>query len=655
MQLSIIIVNYNVKYFIDQCLLSVEKAIENIDAEIFVVDNNSADGSCSMIKEKYKNVYLIANKKNTGFSYANNQAIKMAKGEYVLLLNPDTVVEEDSFEKCLSFMNNHKDAGALTVKMIDGKGHYLPESKRGLPTPCTAFYKIFGLTKLFPKSKKFARYYLGHLNKDEINEIEILPGAFMFMRKNCLENVGYLDEDYFMYGEDIDLSYRLLKSGYKNYYFPKTTIIHYKGESTKKSSVNYVLVFYNAMIIFARKHFSKKNAKIFSLFIKLAIYFRASIAILNRAIKKVILPIFDFGFIFLSYLIIKPIWENYLFGEIGSYPKEFLFIAVPIYIIIWLNSIAFYGSYKKHIKPLNIIKGTTIGTIIILLIYSLVPESYRFSRALIILGYINTTLVTFSTRLIISNISYFPQKLIFNNKLRTLILGSKDEILRVKNILEKTQLNPQIIGYVAPENFKPDNFYLGELSQLHEIIIINKADEVIFCAKDISSQQIIKNMLKLSNSEINFKIAPANSLSVIGSNSINTAGELYTIELSSISNSKNKRIKRIFDILSSSIIILFFPILLLFYKNSLNIFKNSISVFFGKKTWIGYCHTSKSKSYNLPKIKNSIFMINNYKLKETIPDSTIEKLNILYAKNYKLTTDIIELFKNLKHLNKQNS
>ena len=285
-KLSIIIVNYNVKHFIEQCLISVYNAISGIQAEVFVVDNNSVDGSCALIKEKFKGVNLIENKKNYGFSYANNQAIKEAKGEYILLLNPDTVVKEDSFEKCLAFMDKTPDSGGLTVKMIDGKGKFLPESKRALPTPKVAFYKIFGLSKLFPKSKRFARYHLGHLSNNEIHEIEIMPGAFMMLRKEALDKTGLLDEDYFMYGEDIDLSYRIIKAGYKNYYFPETTIIHYKGESTKKGSLNYVFIFYNAMIIFARKHFSNKNARLFSALINTAIYFRAFIAILNRFIKK---------------------------------------------------------------------------------------------------------------------------------------------------------------------------------------------------------------------------------------------------------------------------------------------------------------------------------------------------------------------------------
>jgi len=263
LKLSVVIVNYNVKYFLEQCLISVGKAISNIDAEVFVVDNNSVDGSCQMVRDKFPFVNVIENKINTGFSKANNQAIVQSKGEYLLLLNPDTVVEEDTFKKVVDFMDNHPQAGGLGVHMIDGNGKFLPESKRGLPTPAVAFYKIFGLSALFPKSKLFGQYHLGFLDKNKTNEVDVLSGAFMLLRKSVLDKIGLLDETFFMYGEDIDLSYRITKAGYKNYYFPETKIIHYKGESTKKSSVNYVVVFYKAMSIFAQKHFSQSNAAFF--------------------------------------------------------------------------------------------------------------------------------------------------------------------------------------------------------------------------------------------------------------------------------------------------------------------------------------------------------------------------------------------------------
>ena len=235
MQLSIIVVNYNVKDFLEQCLLSVENAIKGVAAEVIVVDNNSVDSSCQMVKERFPQFQLIENKQNTGFAVANNQAINISKGKYVLLLNPDTLVEEDTFTKVLSFMDKNDDAGGLGVKMIDGNGHFLPESKRALPTPKVAFYKIFGLSKLFPKSKKFGQYHLSFLDKDQNHEVEVLSGAFMLMRKETLDKVGLLDETFFMYGEDIDLSYRIILGGYKNYYFAETTIIHYKGEAQKKA------------------------------------------------------------------------------------------------------------------------------------------------------------------------------------------------------------------------------------------------------------------------------------------------------------------------------------------------------------------------------------------------------------------------------------
>ncbi|MCL2512194.1 MAG: glycosyltransferase family 2 protein, partial [Bacteroidales bacterium] len=207
MKLSVIIVNYNVEHFLNQCLYSVRDACEGIEAEVFVVDNNSVDGSVEMVRKQFPEVKLIANVDNVGFSRANNQALRVATGEYQLLLNPDTVVEHDTFIKIVDFMDAHPDAGALGVKMVDGTGKFLPESKRGLPTPAVAFYKIFGLARLFPKSKRFGRYHLGFLDKEQTHEVEVLSGAFMLLRKEALEKAGLLDEDFFMYGEDIDLSY----------------------------------------------------------------------------------------------------------------------------------------------------------------------------------------------------------------------------------------------------------------------------------------------------------------------------------------------------------------------------------------------------------------------------------------------------------------
>ena len=289
-KLSVVIVNYNVKHFIEQCLFSVLKAAQHVSCEVFVVDNNSVDGSVGLLKSKFPQITLIENKVNTGFSVANNQAIKLAKGEYILLLNPDTVVQEDTFLKTIAFMDEHPLAGGLGVKMLDGQGNFAPESKRGLPTPSVAFYKMFGLSKLFPRSKKFGVYHLSYLPENAINEMDVISGAFMLMRKSVLDKIGLLDETFFMYGEDIDLSYRITQAGYKNYYFPLTQIIHYKGESTKRSSLNYVVIFYRAMAIFSKKHFGGSHAFWFNFLINIAIVLKAGVALLSRFLRLLRFP-----------------------------------------------------------------------------------------------------------------------------------------------------------------------------------------------------------------------------------------------------------------------------------------------------------------------------------------------------------------------------
>lgn len=257
MLLSVIIVNYKVKDLLKECLLSVQDASENLAVEVWVVDNNSEDGSVEMLAQEFPAVHCIANKENVGFSTANNQAIRQSKGEHILLLNPDTLVPKNCFTDCLSFMENNLTCGAIGVQMHDAKGLFLAESKRGLPTPWASFCKMSGLNRLFPQSSRFNSYHLSFLDKDQNHKVEILSGAYMWMRKSALDKVGLLDETFFMYGEDIDLSYRIQQAGFENWYLGKLSILHYKGESTNKYQYSYIHRFYGAMKIFAKKHFPK--------------------------------------------------------------------------------------------------------------------------------------------------------------------------------------------------------------------------------------------------------------------------------------------------------------------------------------------------------------------------------------------------------------
>ena len=279
MKLSVIIVNFNVKYYVEQCLNSLNRALQGIDSEIFVVDNHSKDDSVGYITHRFRNVTVIDCNHNLGFARANNIAIRCSEGEYVLLLNPDTIVCEDTIEKCLAFMDTHPKAGGAGVLMFNPDGTYAPESRRGLPTPLTSFYKMSGLCSRFPNSRTLGRYYMGFLPWDEPAKIDIVSGAFCLLRRKALDQIGCLDEDFFMYGEDIDLSYRLLKGGFDNWYLPYP-ILHYKGESTQKTSFRYVHVFYQAMLIFFKKHYGHLSFCI-TLPIKAAVYVKAAAALVK--------------------------------------------------------------------------------------------------------------------------------------------------------------------------------------------------------------------------------------------------------------------------------------------------------------------------------------------------------------------------------------
>ncbi len=279
MKLTVIIVNYNVKHFVEQCVDSLDKALKGIDSEVYVVDNHSKDDSVRYLRNRCRHVHIIDSNHNLGFARANNIVIRQTHSEYVLLLNPDTFVGEDTIREAVAFMDEHPDAGAVGVRMYNADGTVAMESRRGLPTPLTSLYKMCGLCSRFPKSKTFGKYYMSYLPWDVPQKIEVISGAFCMLRRAAIDKVGLLDEDFFMYGEDVDLSYRVLKGGYDNWYLPQP-ILHYKGESPQKSSYRYVHVFYQAKLIFFRKHYGHMSFFI-TMPIKLAIYVKAGLALVS--------------------------------------------------------------------------------------------------------------------------------------------------------------------------------------------------------------------------------------------------------------------------------------------------------------------------------------------------------------------------------------
>jgi GT2 family glycosyltransferase len=650
MDLSVIIVNYNVRFFLEQCLHAVQQALNGISGEVIVVDNNSVDGSVGEIRSKFPWVRLIENRENRGFSKANNQAIRISKGRYILLLNPDTVVVEDTFKKCIAFMDSHPDAGAVGVKMINGKGEFLPESKRSLPTPMVSFYKMFGFSRLFPRSKRFGRYHLGFLDAGETHIVEVLAGAFMFLRRETLDKTGLLDETFFMYGEDIDLSYRITQAGYHNYYYPGTTIIHYKGESTKKGSLNYVKMFYQAMIIFAGKHFTSRKARTFRMLINLAIYFRAALSVGRRFLKKACRPLLDAAIIFLGYMLALPLWEQLRFGMQGYYPPLFLHVVVPGYILVWLVSIYYSGGYDKPVRILSFLKGHLVGTLVILVIYAMLPLDWRFSRALIFLGSLWAVLGTVGLRILFHLFGVSGYEIDLNKQKRMVIVGKEEEARRVSRLLLDTQAKPDILGVVSPSPEERGPGFLGHMDQIDEITGIHRVDEIVFCSKDLPSREIIRIMTRLIGTSIDFKIAPPESLSIIGSNSINTSGDLYTIHFNSIGKESNRRNKRLFDAVSSLLLLVTFPFWFLLVKGKFRSVGHVIQVLVGSRTWVGYLESGSNDVSGLPRLKKGVLNPASHIPGNTLSIERGREINVVYAKDYRVFNDLLIITRNFRKI-----
>lgn len=632
MQLSIIIVNYNVKYFLAHCLLSVLYASKNSQVEVFVVDNMSQDGSVEMVKEKFPWVKLIANEENVGFAKANNQAVELSTGKYILYLNPDTIVPEDCFEKCIAYMDAHEKVGALGCRLIDGKGIFLPESKRGFPTAQAAFFKISGLSSIFKKSTFFNQYHLGFLSEHETNEVDVLVGCFMFCRKKVIDEVGSFDEEYFMYGEDIDLSYKIKQAGFSNVYFPETTVIHYKGESTKKGSLNYVKMFYQAMIIFAKKHFKNSQKGLFVMLIQFAIYLRAMLAFVTRIFSLVKLPLIDAGLLLSSLMTMKILWIKNIKVD-TQYSNALLAVFFGSYILIWLTSIFVNGGYDKPYKPTRVMRGMLIGGLITLVIYGLLPETFRFSRGITVMGALLGTLCILSIRKgmqLLGVKSVEPDNL---SQQKVLIIGTSGEEAEIKHLLDKAFIEKKIIGTVSPTDEKENN-QLGIFSLTKQVCKLYKVTEIIFAQQQLSFQKII-DTIQSCGPLMDYKIHSMGTDSIIGSNSKNTAGDLYSTEIVyTISTVANKRNKRLVDILISIVMILFAPFFIWFAKNKRSYLINLFFVLMGSKTFVGY------EDEQLPTLKPCLLDVFPTIEKFNIPNSNKEHLNWIYAKNYDAWQDI---------------
>lgn len=645
MQLSVIIVNYNVRYFLEQCLHSVRRAAAGLAVETIVVDNHSTDGSLAYLQPRFPEVRFIVNEANEGFGRACNRGLASASGDYILFLNPDTLVAEDSFSACLRFFEAHPEAGALGVRMLDGSGQFLKESKRSFPSPLTSLFKLFGLAALFPRSKVFSRYHLGHLRPDQNHEVDVLAGAYMLIRHDLLRQHGGFDETFFMYGEDVDLSYRMQQAGYRNFYLADTTIIHFKGESTKRGSLNYVRMFYTAMSVFVRKHYGGTRAGLFTASIHLAIWFRAAITAGTRFLRWIGLPLVDALLILLSFFLVKELWSGYVRTDL-VYPEKLLRYAFPAFTLAYLAVAYYAGLYDRYYKVTNLVRATVIATVALLAIYALLPEELRFSRAIVVLGAALTMLLINLLRWMLVSAGVLYRAVERRSRPYLLIVASKKEYEEARSFLHRKGFSQKIIGRVAVNAPEPDA--VATLADLPQHIRALHAEEVVFCAGALSYKNIIREVDALRG-RLKMRFHAAGSESIVGSDASTASGEIVASEGSyHLHKAHYRRVKRLIDGLLALALLLTFPLHLLLNRRPLRLLANCLAVLFARKTWVGYV----SGKGHLPRLRPAVLGSNGLPVQEqpALPEATRHKLDHWYALDYEPLQDVRTVLASYRYL-----
>ena len=655
MDLSIIIVNYNVKEFLQNLLHSAEKASSRISKEIIVIDNASDDGSVDIIKQKFPTVKLIENKNNIGFGSANNQGLKIAQGKYILFINPDCIVSENTFDKMISFFNEHPDCGLAGCKILNSDGSLQLACRRSFPGPWTSFTKVTGLSNLFPGTRIFARYNLTYLDENRTHEVDAVSGSFMMIKRDAYEKVGGFDDQFFMYGEDLDLCYRVQKAGFKVYYVPDTQIIHYKGESTKRSNLDETKLFYDAMHKFVKKHLS--SFPIVELILRTAIGFTKLFAFLGKRELALLTALADFVFFNFSLFLAEKVYKNYT-EWVGFDPQAYVVIyTIPALIHIIVSTLS--GVYRKDVVSVLRNIGAMFISFLILTSATFFFKQYAFSRAVVLITFVLFFIITTIYRIALKLYYRVGIKLDGTLNRRTVVIGTDSDAISIaeKLKIQKSDVHSFIglIGKTSSEVGKEVKGFdvVGSINNIRNVVTEKKINEVIFSSEELSYTEMMSIVSASKNDGVDFKIVGSDMNFIVGKSSVSMLDNIPLVEVSyNIASTSVRTLKIIFDY-CLSVLVLFslYPFIYLITKLSKKQtdFRKLVlsvpSVLSGKKSFVGPKKQALSGNVDLGKEGlTGLWYIDD----GTFSDS--DKLDFYYAKNQNIWLDLEILGKTLNKI-----
>lgn len=588
--------NYNVKSYLEQALRSIVKALKNIPSEIIIVDNASTDGSQAMVRSRFPQIRLIANTENRGFARANNQALKEATGRYVCLINPDTLVREDTFRECLDYMESHPKVGMTGCKILNPDGSLQLACRRSYPTPWVGFTKAVGLSSLFPKSRFFGRYNLTYLDPEETAEVEAISGSFMFVRRKAVDEAGFLDEAFFLYGEDLDWCYRIRKAGWTIIYLPVTQIIHYKGRSAKEAPFDNLRIFYSAMRLFVRKHFQSGWAFLPQWFLMIGIWLRSGIGFISQLLQRLLIPAIDLFFLQIGLFIAILIWL-----KTPTYWPRYFWVNA-IYSTIWLGCFWGMGLYhRSRFSVSNAIGAVFFGFVLNTSVTFFLPE-YQFSRAVMLIAAFLDAFLLGGWRLVI-RLATKKSRFVLFSKLgqsmvnrRVVVAGTGNASQRIlKQLRRHPGTGYEVVGIVSLAEETDDKLktksipLLGSLKDIERVAVAHRIHEVIFPAELISYSQILTLMSRSKDLHLDFKMVPRQMDVLIGQSNVDALDELTLMDLDyPIFQGWNLLFKRLLDLICVVIFLPFslFTSLYVLLVPGFQFKKEMISDGMGRHLWI---------------------------------------------------------------------